>query len=183
MASEYYSIAKTLPRASIRDQVLEVSYRHVEAAFAGGATSGKHALRGSIRFARRDRIGGLLDYEATVRLREGEEAATDAELGDARSELGFALVFDGQRERGLAEMEAGVALLERAGPSGFLVRAKRKLGRAYLRAFSPARALSTLEEAHDMALANGLLDQIDDIDRMAAEAARQIRLARLRLGR
>ncbi|MDO9223613.1 MAG: hypothetical protein Q7U20_07865 [Caulobacter sp.] len=176
MASEYYSIAKTLGQPWLKARILKTSRQHIDAAFLTSQSSGNYALRGSIRRALGDRAGAIADYERTVELREGSEQATPAEIGDAKSELGFALVLAGNRKRGLSVMEEGIAFLEKEPPSGFLVRAKRKLGRAYLLAGSPQLALVTLSEAHDTATRYGMLDQVSQIDRVAARI--RSRLAR-----
>lgn len=178
MASEYYSIAKRVGRRDLRASVLEMAKRHVDASFLGGETSGKLALRGSVYKALGRNSDAIADYERTLALRLGAEDASQQEIGDAMSELGFALVFAGRIRRGLAMMEEGVARLEGGASSGFLVRAKRKLGRAYLVAAAPFRALETLAEAHEIATQYDFLDQVGQIDRLAAAAER--RIARLR---
>lgn len=179
MASEYYSIAKQLGLPILRRSVLATSRRHIDAAFLKGDTSGNYAMRGSIRRAQGDNLGGIEDYKHVVELREGVENASSAAIGEAKSELGFALVFAGERHRGIACMEEGIALFESDRPSGFFVRAKRKLGRAYIRAGAPRQALSTLAEAHEMATKYGMMDQISRIDRLASKIDSMFRRARL----
>ncbi|WGM39755.1 hypothetical protein [Caulobacter sp. NIBR1757] len=173
LASEYYSIAKTLGAPWLKAEVLKTSSKHIDAAFLKGASSGNHALRGSILQAMGDRKSAIADYERTVDLRRNHEAATPGSIGDALSELGFALVRSRQTRRGLDLMEEGVALLESEPPSGFLVRAKRKLGRAYLMAGAPLLALDTLSDAHELATRYAMLDQISQIDRLAGRINRR----------
>ena len=60
-------------------------------------------------------------------MRSGVEEASDDDIGQAKTELGFALVFAGRSAEGLKEMEAGIALFG-GQPTGFLVRAQRELG-------------------------------------------------------
>ncbi|WP_332641160.1 DUF4062 domain-containing protein [Brevundimonas sp.] len=175
LSSEYYSIAKHVSSRALRAAVLTMSHRHIDAAFDDGETSGKLAMRGSVAAAMGDRANAITDYERVVYLRDNVEPATDAERGDARTELGFALVRSGDRRNGLALMEEGVALLAHSGPNGFLVRAKRKLGRAYLMSGAPRRALSTLADAFDIATELGALDQISQIDRIAKVVERRFR--------
>ncbi len=86
------------------------------------------------------------------------------------TELGFALVFAGRQHEGLRIMEDGIHLFG-GEPTGFLVRAQGKLGRAYLRARSPILAMEILSEAHDNAKRTGAMDQISRIDRLAARVA------------
>ncbi len=166
-SSEYYSIAKNVGSSRLKAAVLAMSLRHIDASFEEGETSGKLAMRGSILNVMGDRAHAIEDYERVVYLRDYCEPATYAERGDARTELGFALVLAGRRRRGLELMEQGVSLLEKGGTSGFLVRAKRKLGRAYLVSGSLRQAASTLAEAFDLATQIGALDQISRIDRIA----------------
>jgi hypothetical protein len=84
-------------------------------------------------------------------------------------------VFSGQTSEGLSLMEKGLALCEGEPPDGFLVRAQRKMGRAYLRAFAPRRALTMMELAHDNAVRINAQDQVSQIDRIAAAIQRRLR--------
>jgi len=170
MSSEYYSIAKLVSRPGLKTEVLAASRRHIDVACLAGETSAKLAQRGSVRGAQGDAIGAIADYRRVVALRSGVEGSSNDAIAQARTELGFALVFAGQGREGLKEMEEGIALF--AGePTGFLIRAQRKLGRAYLRAGAPRRALEVLAKAHDNALATGALDQVSQIDEVAQRLA------------
>jgi hypothetical protein len=175
-ASEYYSIAKRVTAWSLRRSVLEVSRRHADMLFSGMATSGAYNLRGSIKRAQGDRAGALADYESALDLRRGSEHATDAQIGESMSELGFAIVMAGGVHKGIAHLEEGVALLRRAPASGFLIRAMRKLGRGYMLAGSPISAVRTLDEAYRIASDQQLLDQIGTLDRFASGLARIVRM-------
>ena len=166
MSSEYYSIAKLVSRPGLKTRILAASRAHIDAAFLTGETSGKLAQRGSVRGAQGDTAGAITDYRQVLALRTGAENALKHDIGQAKTELGFALVFAGRRAEGLKEMEEGIELFGDE-PTGFLIRAQRKLGRAYLRAGSPQRALGVLALAYDNALATGALDQVSQIDEIA----------------
>jgi tetratricopeptide (TPR) repeat protein len=172
MSSEYYSIAKLVSRPALKAEVLTASRAHIDAAFLTGETSAKFAQRGSVKAAQGDKAGAIEDYRRVVALRTGEEQASDDDIGQAKTELGFALVFAGRRAEGLKEMEDGIRKFG-GKPTGFLIRAQRKLGRAYIRAGSPLRALDILAQAHDNAKATGALDQLSQIDKIARRLSRK----------
>ena len=172
LSSEYYSIAKLVSR-DLRGAMLSISRAHIDAAFISGESSGKLAQRGSVRRAQGDARGAIEDYRRVVDLRRGSEHASQQAIAEGMTELGFALVFAGRRSEGLRLMEDGIALFADR-PTGFLVRAQRKLGRAYLRAGSPLLALDTLSEAHKNAVITGSLDQLSQIDRLAANVSARL---------
>jgi hypothetical protein len=169
-ASEYYSIARRVTVTALRSDVLNVSRRHVDMLFLGQTTSGAHNLRGSIRRAQGDRAGAFADYEAALNLRGGSEHASDAQIGESMSELGFEMVMSGRIHKGIAYLENGVDFLKRGPANGFLIRAMRKLGRSYVLAGSPLSALRTLDEAYQLASDRNLLDKISPVDRLASTA-------------
>jgi hypothetical protein len=172
MSSEYYSIAKLVSRPDLKAEVLTTSRAHIDAAFTTGETAAKLAQRGSVKGAQGDKAGAIEDYQKVVALRTGAEQASDDDIGQAKTELGFALVFAGRRAEGLKEMEDGIRKFG-GKPTGFLIRAQRKLGRAYIRAGSPLRALDVLAEAYDNAMATGALDQLSQIDKIARRLSRK----------
>jgi hypothetical protein len=172
LSSEYYSIAKRVGSPVLRQTMLQTSLKHMEVAFLKMETSGNFAQRGSVRRALGDKAGAIADYEKTLTLRENHEAATPAQIGDAMTELGFALVLDGQRRRGVKYLENGVSLLEGSRPTGFLVRALRKLGRGYFLTGSPRLALATLARAHELAVQLDMRDQIGSLERTSARIER-----------
>jgi hypothetical protein len=170
LSSEYYSIAKLLSRPDLKAEVLAASRAHIDVACLTGETAAKLAQRGSVKGAQGDTAGAIADYRQVVALRTDVEKASDDDIGQAKTELGFALVFAGRRAEGLKEMEDGISLFS-GEPTGFLIRAQRKLGRAYLRAGSPQRALDVLAQAYDNAVATGALDQGSQIDKIAHRLA------------
>jgi hypothetical protein len=177
LSSEYYSIAKLVSRRPLKARMLEISRAHIDAAFCTGETSGKFAQRGSVRWAQGDHHGAIDDYRRVVDLRTGAEHASNDDIGQARTELGFALVFAGRRSEGMHEMEEGINLFS-GEPTGFLVRAQRKLGRAYVRAGALHMAIAILSRAYENAVAIGALDQVSQIDRFANRLAQFARPTR-----
>ena len=121
-----------------------------------------------------EKLRGILQFEVvfdgpkaiTVVLRTGAEQASKNDIGQAKTELGFAMVFAGKRAEGISELEEGISLFS-GDPSGFLIRAQRKLGRAYIRVGAPKMAIDTLSSAYENAISIGALDQISKIDRAA----------------
>lgn len=174
LSSEYYSIARLLGGRDLRLRILETARGHIDAACSSGETAAKLAQRGSVRHAQGDVAGAITDFRRVVDLRRNVEHASNSDIAQGLTELGFALVFAGQVREGLRSMEEGIALFD-GPPTGFLVRAQRKLGRAYLRAGAPRRALDALAQAHDNAVRTGSLDQISRIDQLAAEVAKRLK--------
>jgi hypothetical protein len=175
LASEYYSIAKKVTDARVRRNNLNLSREHAECLFDGGETSGAFAMRGSIRWAQGDLVGAINDYKTMLDLRQGCEEGSDQQIGEAKCELGFAMVMNGHSGAGVRMMESGLGMFDPNKPDGFQVRAMRKLGRAYLRAGSPISALRTLEKAYELAQRRGLYDQIGRLDQMAHQISKVLR--------
>lgn len=172
LASEYYSIAKNLGSATLKRSMLDASREHISVAMLEGETANLLNIRGSIRGAQGDVSGRIEDFNLALSLRLDGEVSSLSEIGVAKSELGFALVLSGKVSVGIAHLEDGVAMLENCPQLGFLVRAKRKLGRAYLRAGSPKLAIATLAAAHSLANDIKAFDQVSQIDRIAARLDR-----------
>lgn len=168
LASEYYSIASKISERALKQRILAVSRKHVDVQFDVKPTSGVYALRGSIKWAQGDREGSIEDYFRVLELREGDEHAGPGQVGEAMTELGFALLRSGQRGRGLSYLERGTEKLKAEPPNGFQVRAIRKLGRAYLLTGSPRAALRTLDEGYRVATRLGLYDKIGALDRLGS---------------
>ncbi len=171
LSSEYYSIAKLVTRRALKAQMLEISRSHIDVALRKGETGATLAQRGSVRWAQGDRNGAVEDYHRVVDLRTGAERASNDDIGQAMTELGFAMVFVGNRAKGLRQMEDGISLFS-GEPTGFLIRAKRKLGRAYIRAGAPRLAIGILSSVYEDAVSTGALDQISQIDKVASRLAR-----------
>ena len=88
---------------------------------------------GKVAEARRERGGGV--------------------YGEALSELGYAMVLSGKSQRGIPLLEQGLDLLRAEPPSGFQIRAMRKLAVGYARRGKFLAALDLAVEAHDLATA------------------------------
>jgi tetratricopeptide (TPR) repeat protein len=167
LASEYYSISRSVGLPWLRAEMLSMSRQHIDIVAEHDENAGVLAMRGSIRRTQGDCAGAISDYEGVLSRRLGVENALEGQIGEAETELGFALVFAGRRSRGIELIERGIARMEKYPEGGFLVRAKRKLGRAYLRSGAPLRALDALAEAHALAERYQVRDQAGSIDRLA----------------
>ena len=95
----------------------------------------------------------------TLILRE-KSNAPQPQVGEALSELGFGYLFLGRWFKAVNLMDQGVKLLEQAPPSGFLVRAKKKLSVAYRVTGRLSKARETMDEANKMAISLNILDQL-----------------------
>lgn len=123
------------------------------------------------RYAVGDKEGAIEDYRRALQLRQSVEGAEQAAIGESMSELGFALVRNGRSREGLDLMERGLELMMTGPITGFVVRARRKLGGAYAMAGAPRRALGELAAAYQVAVDCGMADQVGAIDRLAARIA------------
>ncbi|UYN97538.1 MAG: hypothetical protein KIT25_11615 [Enhydrobacter sp.] len=163
LASAYYSIAKL---STHRRDLFELAFQHVEASLAlGGDVTSGLGVRGSIHLRLHRTEAAIADYRRVAELRSEMGGAS---YGDALSELGHALVMAGNWRDGISTMEQGRELLRLEPPSGFAVRATRKLAAGYARTLRLGRALELAAEAHDMASTIGALDQIHGAERLAA---------------
>ncbi len=167
-ASEYYSIAKHAHKSKYRRDALRMSLRHIEVECQKGEASGRLGLRGSVRYAVGDKEGAIEDYRRALHLRRSVEGAEQAVIGESMSELGFALVRNRRSREGLDLMERGLELMMTGPTTGFVVRARRKLGRAYAMNGAPRRALGELAAAYQVAVDHGMADQLGAVDRLAA---------------
>ncbi len=163
LASEYYSTAKL---ASHGTNIFDLALRHIEAAIDSGGEDSANvtAIRGSIHLRLGRKEAALADYERVAERRRDQGGAS---YGEALSELGYAEVMAGEKAKGLARMEEGLLLLKAAPPSGFMVRAMRKLAVGYALCMKPGAALDMAVQAHDLALELGAYDQIRTLERLA----------------
>ena len=172
-ASEYYSTGKLASRGT---SIFDLALRHVEAAIDVASEDGANeiAIRGSIHLRMGRKDAALVDYRRVAELRREKGRAS---YGDALSELGYAQFLAGERTQGLTRMEEGLLILKSAPPSGFQVRAMRKLAVGYARCMKFGSALDLAVQAHDLAAALGAHDQIRTLERLAKHIDR----ARIRL--
>ncbi len=106
----------------------------------------------------------LKDYRRVVELRKDRGGPA---YGEALSEWGYGMLKTGEKSRGVTQMEEGLELLKSGLPSGFQVRATRKLAEGYARCWKIGAALDLAAEAHDLALTIGAHDQIHSLQRLA----------------
>jgi hypothetical protein len=81
-------------------------------------------------------------------------------MGEALSELGFGYIRQWHLRRGREHLLEGVRLLELAERRGFLSRANRKLGFAYLVTGHPVRAWREFQEGAEIAERSGAFGQL-----------------------
>lgn len=157
LASEIYSIAKPLPRSSIKrrlflksqsllDEVLDTSPPN---------TAGIRAIKGSVLMQLGDRRGAIREYRASLdeRIASGASAAA---IGEAEAELGFAMMFARDIRQGCALMAKGVASLAATDSHPFTVRARRKLAVGYALSMHLQLAWRELGLAYELAETHGI---------------------------
>ncbi len=157
LASAYYSIAKK----SYRRRNLKKALWHLERGMNEKSSdlSGLYAIRGSIHRQLGHFFKAVDDYRTTLELREKSDAP-ETQIGEALSELGFGYLFLGRWIKAVNCLERGVKMLEQTPPSGFLVRAKRKLAIAYRVTGRLTKARELKAEADRLAMSIKALDQM-----------------------
>lgn len=165
LASAYYSIARLAGQPT---GILRLALDHVQLGIEAnsGDTSNQIAVRASIRLQMGQIDAALQDYQAVAERRR--DRGTEA-YGQALNEWGYALVKAGQRRLGMAHMEEGLDLLRSGPPSGFQIRAMRKLAVGNARNGKIFRALDLIVEANAVAERIGAHDQINALQRLAAK--------------
>ncbi len=162
LASEFYAMAKYLPPGKWHNSALSLAGEHIDGALKrrGGDRAGQLSIRASIRLARGDVARAVADYRRVLSIRTAESEGSDY-IGDAESELGFAMLSGRGRTKGVAYQECGVERLTKVGNRpGLLVRAKRKLAIGYVETGDFQAAVEQLAGASDVAIEAGLLDQL-----------------------
>ncbi len=169
LASEYYSIAKLAGRAA---EISDLALTHIQLAIDSnpGDTANQTAIRASIFLRMGHADAALADYQRVAELREGRGGPS---YGEALSEWGYAMLKTGDKHRGITQMGKGLELLRAGQPSGFQVRAMRKLAEGYARCWKVAAALDLASEAHDLARRIGAHDQIHPLQRLAKYVTKQ----------
>lgn len=157
LASAYYSIAKK----SYRRRNLKKALWHLERGMNEKSSdlSGLYAIRGSIHRQLGRFFKAVDDYRTTLELREKSDAP-ETQIGEALSELGFGYLFLGRWIKAVNCLERGSKMLEQTPPSGFLVRAKRKLAIAYRVTGRLTKARELKAEADRLAMSIKALDQM-----------------------
>jgi tetratricopeptide (TPR) repeat protein len=168
LASEYYSIAKLTSRP---DPFFDLALTHIQLGMHSNAgdTTNQLAIKASILLGMKRFEEALKDYERVAKNRKefGGQA-----YGEGLSEWGYALLKTRKKSEGVARMEAGMELLKAGSPSGFQVRALRKLAEGYLRCGEIRAALDCAVEAHEVAVKIGAYDQIGFLERFAKKIKR-----------
>ena len=157
LASAYYSVAKK----SYRRRNLRKALWHLERGMNEKSSdiAGLYEIRGSIHRQLGRFFKAVDDYRTTLKLRE-KSNAPESQIGEALSELGFGYLFLGRWFKAVDYLEKGGRLLEQTPPSGFLVRAKRKLAIAYRVTGRLVKAREVKAEAERLALNIKALDQL-----------------------
>ena len=168
LASAYYSLAKRHRDRSLRRAALKAAMHHIGQAISSGDNdrSGCFAIKASIELAQGNTDTAISDYRNVLSLRR-DAGEGPGRIGEAQSELGFAQFRAWDVKEGFRNLEDGVDLLGRGSPSGFLVRAKRKLGLAYLAKGAVHCGLNELAAAYRIAVDLEMHDQITPAMRWA----------------
>jgi tetratricopeptide (TPR) repeat protein len=163
LASEYYSIAKI---ASQPGRLLDLALNHIQIGIdsSHSDTTNQIAIRASILLRMQRLDAALHDYQ---RVAENRKERGGQAYGEALNEWGYALLKRGEKRQGIELMEAGLEFLQNGKPSGFRVRAMRKLAEGYARCWKFRLALDLAAEAHEVAVAIGAYDQIRLLERFA----------------
>lgn len=99
------------------------------------------------------------DYEEVVRLRQAS-GASDSQLGEALTELGYGYLFQGRLLKGRDLILSGLSLMDPdTGQIGFYIRAKRKLAASYFATGNWKRGVQHRAEARELAKRFNALDQ------------------------
>lgn len=166
VASEYYSIAKRVPLWlwPARRRLFRQALESVDLALTLNQPdpSGLRGIRGSILLHLGAPAAAVRDYEKMHRLR----VESGERLGEAEVELGMGYLWVRRVRDAEKLLESGVERLRKEPPSGFTVRALRKLSLFYTVTLRWQRSREVLAEAHGLATKLGLQDQIDQIRRM-----------------
>ncbi len=156
VASEYYSIAKRVPLWlwPARRRLFRQALDSVDLALRLNQPdpSGLRGIRGSILLHLGAPAAAVRDYEEMLRLRiESGEGISEAEV-----ELGMGYLWAGRVRKAEQLLESGVERLQQERPSGFTVRALRKLSLFYRVTLRWPRSRQVLAEAHGLATRLGL---------------------------
>ncbi len=162
LASSRYSIARKVRPGKLKKLLLSAAIRDIDRELSEGSEdpANLYAIRGSIYRQNGRYAAAVEDYKDVLRRRR-DAGASEAQIGEALSELGFGYLFCMRLLRGRELLEEGVKLLSQESRRiGFLARAKRKLAIAYALTGHPLKARREIEEARMLASRHGALDQI-----------------------
>jgi hypothetical protein len=153
LASAYYALARRVPSRKQRNAGMLRALTLVDQGVAYDPISESNllAIRGSILRERHEYGSAVEAYRKVLRLREAAGASGGA-IGEAKTELGFGLLFTWRVREGYALLKEGVALMEKANyRTGFIVRAKRKLALASFLSGHIGDAITARKEARLLA--------------------------------
>lgn len=161
LASAKYSIAKHLlvrqdRLARYHEALVDVG-RSLDVEL--GDRSRLLGIRGSI-LRKLGRLSDCIDdYEEALTIRT-EGKSPPNEVGEMKTELGFAYLRYYSPRKGLRLCEEGVEMMREGGRRGFLARGLRKLSIAYLVNGRLIKAHDMFQEARDVAVSSGSFDQL-----------------------
>jgi tetratricopeptide (TPR) repeat protein len=167
LASEYHSIAKNAGSLLSKRRLLRRGVELVDLALdeQQADPSGLLNIRGALHLALWRGDAAVRDYERALAIRR-DRGSEPGGIGECEVDLGLAYLRTGRLRRAEALLETGVERLRREVPSGFTVRALRKLSVFYFATLRWRESREVLAEAWRMAVALGLQDQMSQIRRM-----------------
>lgn len=161
LASAKYSIAKRLFVKADRNSRLNEALNDIQQSLKlsiNSDDSGLRAIKGSI-FRQLGRVTeAISEYDAVLKIRQ-KNAASDASIGEAMSELGFGYLRQWNLPKGLQYCKEGVALMRKGASAGFLARGLRKLSFAYLVNGKLLKAHDAWHDSKKVASKYGAFDQ------------------------
>lgn len=169
LASEYYSIAKTIGLPVFKKHYLEkadawinVAERTYQMETNLKRQAGLSAIRGHIflELGRTDEAIKLFDLNLRLRKEGGVSLGSIAE---AKADLGYAYMLGGRKREAEHLLLEGVHDLEASGSPGFVVRAKKKLASFYFRQWAFKQGLQQLIEAEAICEKHNIKDQLRDL--------------------
>jgi tetratricopeptide (TPR) repeat protein len=152
IASEYYSIAKSVDTLSDRYLLMNKALWNVNQALNQKINdrSGLLLIRGSIYLNLARPLKALQDFDDAV----SERVALDEKpgrIGEAQTKLGLAYFYLGNVWKAQTIMEAAVEKLESSTRDHFTIQALENLGFFYKRTLRPKRAMEVLARARSLA--------------------------------
>jgi len=178
-ASLLYSLAKRQSSIWARRRLMRRALRSIDstsAVEAGSAASLVHT-RAAIHLQLLHLRLALRDAKTALRLRE-QVGDTPARIGEAEGTLAWALAANLRLRRALEYARSGVRKLRTSPPSGFTIRAMRKLGVLQAANLRFADALATLAEATALADNLKFIDQASQLRTWTRRVRRASRLIR-----
>jgi tetratricopeptide (TPR) repeat protein len=156
IASESYSIAKRIGSRKLFRSLLYSALSHLDVAQSNICLqkepigeSNLLTIRASVLYKLRKFRDAISTYNRVLEIRESN-GASKMQIGEAKAELGYALLSIGNFKKAKHYLEEGVQSLEEAKGAGFAIRAKRKLATYYLLTGAPLLAYRQLLETEGL---------------------------------